>query len=98
MYLNGVPEEDASVYAAAARCTDLRSVVSAYLCVGTEDLFYDEDRQYASRLIEAGVACELAVFPGLYHGADTFVPQAKVSQRLQASFLGALKHAFETSV
>ena len=98
MYLNGVPEEDAPVYAAAARCTDLSSVVSAYICVGTEDLFYDEDRQYAARLNDAGVVCELAVFPGLYHGADSFVPNAKVSQRLNASFLGALKHAFETSV
>ena len=98
MYLNGVPEEDASVYAAAARCTDLSSVVSAYICVGTEDLFYDEDRQYAARLNDAGVACELAVFPGLYHGADSFVPNANVSQRLNSSFLGALKHAFETSV
>lgn len=94
MYLSGKPGEKAPMYAAAARCQDLSEVANAYLCVGTEDLFYDEDRQFASRLTEAGVPCELVVFPGLYHGADTFVPQARVSQRLEASFLAALKDAF----
>ncbi len=98
MYLNGVPGDKAPMYAAAARCQDLSGVANAYLCVGTEDLFYDEDRQYAARLSEAGVSCELAVFPGLYHGADSFVPQARVSQRLQASFMAALNDTFRDSV
>jgi len=93
MYLNGTPGAGASPYAAAARAADLRRLPPAYVCVGSEDLFRDEDVEYARRLMAAGVPCELAVFPGLYHGGDSFVPQAAVSRRLQRSFLAALRDA-----
>lgn len=93
MYLDGTPREHASPYAAATRATDLTGLPPAYVCVGSEDLFRDEDVAYARRLIDAGVPCELAVFPGLYHGGDAFVPTAAVSRRLQQSFLAALRDA-----
>jgi acetyl esterase/lipase len=93
MYLNGEPGEAASPYAAASRARDLRGLPPAYVCVGSEDLFRDEDVAYAQRLMAADVPCELAVFPGLYHGGDMFVPGAAVSQRLQRSFLAALADA-----
>ena len=93
MYLDGCPGVDASPYAAATRATDLAGLPPAYICVGSEDLFRDEDINYARRLIAAGVPTELAVFPGLYHGADIFVPEASVSRRLQQSFLRALADA-----
>ena len=93
MYLDGTPGLDASIYAAAARAEDLSSLPPAYLCVGTEDLFYDEDVAFASRLNAAGVPCELAVFPGLYHAADTFLFDAKISQRLHRSMMSALRDA-----
>lgn len=93
MYLNGTPGAGASPYAAAARAAELAGLPPAYVCVGTEDLFRDEDIAYAHRLIAAGVPCELAVFPGLYHGGDSFVPGAAVSRRLQQSFLAALADA-----
>ena len=93
MYLDGTPGRDASPYAAASRATDLRGLPAAYVCVGSEDLFRDEDIDYAGRLSAAGVATELAVFPGLFHGADGFVPQASVSTRLRRSFLNALDDA-----
>lgn len=90
MYLDGVPGPDASPYAAASRADDLTGLPPAYICVGSEDLFRDEDIEYARRLLDAGVPCELAVFPGLYHGADIFVPQARISRRLTASVISAL--------
>ena len=93
MYLDGEPGEAASAYAAATRADSLAGLPPAYVCVGSEDLFRDECVDYARRLIEARVATELAVFPGLYHGADLFLPQAKVSRRLQRGFLDALAHA-----
>jgi len=93
MYLGGTPREAASPYAAAARATDLAGLPPAYVCVGSEDLFRDEDVEYARRLLAASVPCEVAVFPGLYHAGDTFVPRAAVSQRLQRSFLSALGDA-----
>jgi acetyl esterase len=93
IYLDGVPGADASAYAAASRANDLSGLPPAYVCVGTEDLFRDEDITYAQRLIAAGVPTELAVFPGLYHGADSFVPEAMISRRLNQSFLRALADA-----
>lgn len=95
MYLDGVPGAEASPYAAAARATDLTGLPPAYMCVGSEDLFRDENIDYAQRLSAAGVPCEFSIFPGVYHSADTFVPEAKVSRRLNQAFLHALEHALE---
>jgi len=93
MYLDGAPGEDASPYAAASRAEDLSGLPPTYICVGSEDLFRDEDIAYAQRLMAADVPTELSVFPGVYHAAESFVPEAKVSQRLTQSFLRALKDA-----
>jgi acetyl esterase len=94
MYLDGRPEENASPYAAASRATDLAGLPPAYICVGSEDLFRDEDMAYANRLIAAGVPCELAVFPGVFHGGESFAPKAAVSQRMITSYMTALGDAF----
>ena len=90
MYLDGRPGKDASPYAAAARAEDLANLPPAYVCVGAEDLFRDEDIEYARRLFEAGVPCELSVYPGLFHGGDMFVPTARVSRRLERGVVDAL--------
>ena len=95
MYLDGVPGEQASPYAAATRATDLTGLPPTYICVGSEDLFRDENIDYAQRLLTAGVPCEFSIFPGLYHGGDSFVPKARVSRRLNQSFLRALDHALD---
>ncbi|MCR9278770.1 MAG: alpha/beta hydrolase [Pseudomonadaceae bacterium] len=93
MYLDGTPGLDASPYAAAARATNLAGLPPAYICVGSEDLFRDEDIDYARRLSEANVATELAVLPGMIHGGDIFAPHAKISVRLRRGFLAALADA-----
>ena len=51
---------------------------------------------YAQRLMGAGVSCELAVLPGMYHAGDMFVPNARVSRRMHAGYLAALGDAFKT--
>ena len=88
-----MPGEDAPPYAAATRATDLSGLPSAYICVGTEDLFRDENIDYARRLSAAGVSTELAVFPGMYHAGEIFAPTARVSGRLEQSFLRSLADA-----
>ena len=94
MYLGGeYGTEQVSPYAAAARATDLQGLPPAYVTVGTRDLFRDESIVYAQRLMAAGVPTELAVYPGVYHGAETLVPQAAVSQRMRGDYLDALKRA-----
>lgn len=93
MYLDGTPDLDASPYAAASRATDLSGLPATYICVGTEDLFRDEDIEYARRLSEAGTPCELAVFPGMYHAGESFLPTAKVSRRMNESIYAATRDA-----
>ena len=93
MYLNGTPGEDASEYAAPSRAKSLKGLPPAYISVGSEDLFRDEDIIFGQRLIQDNVPCEIGVFPGMYHAGEGFAPAAKVSQRLNQSFLAALKDA-----
>lgn len=82
-----------SPYAAAARADDLSGLPPAFVTVGTEDLFRDEDIDYAQRLMAAGVPTQLEVYPGMMHGAENMAPQADVSQRMRRGYLDALKRA-----
>jgi acetyl esterase/lipase len=63
--------ESAPAYAVAARRTDLKGLPPAWVGVGTLDLFYEEDKAYAERLIRDGVDCEWVEVPGAFHGFDT---------------------------
>jgi acetyl esterase/lipase len=66
--------------AVPARRDDLGGLPPTWLGVGTLDLFHDEDLAYAERLRVAGVACELEVVQGAFHGFDGIVPKASVSR------------------
>jgi acetyl esterase/lipase len=66
-------------YAAAARSADLAGLPPTCVIVGSIDGFRDEDIDYAQRLNQAGVACELHVIAGLPH-AYLLVPGAAAVQ------------------
>jgi acetyl esterase/lipase len=89
-YLGGKPADE---YAAPARAVDVSGLPPAFIDVGTVDLFRDEDIAFAQRLMAAGVPCELHVYPGSYHAAETFAPDAALSRRIWASRIDALRHA-----
>ena len=72
---------DVSPYAAPSRATDLAGVAPAYLDVGELDIFRDEDVEYCRRLGVAGVSVELHVHPGVAHGFDMTLADARVTQR-----------------
>jgi len=72
--------EEVPYTAAAARCLDLSGLPPAYVSVGTVDGFHDEDMDYALRLNQAGVPCELHVYPGASHGYQMAVDSAIVRQ------------------
>jgi acetyl esterase/lipase len=75
-YLGPLAGSDAVPYTAApARAEDLSNLPPAIVCVGGADGFRDEDVLYALRLMQAGVATELHVYPGAPHGAQ-IVPTA----------------------
>lgn len=82
-----------SPYAAAARATDLSGLPPAYICVGSLDLFLEEDMDYAARLMAAGVPVELQVYPGAYHAFE-MVFDSDVAVRAEADRRRALAAAF----
>lgn len=78
--------------AVPARRDDLSGLPPAWIGVGTNDLFYDEDLAYAERLQAAGVPCDVEVVPGAFHGFDLWASKSPVSQRFfetQCKVLGA---------
>lgn len=90
-----------SVPAAAvpARTADLTGVPPAWIGVGSIDLFVEENIDYARRLIQTGVATELLVVRGAFHGFDLLAENSSPAARFRQSRLNALKRAFaETAI
>ncbi len=85
-------------YAVPARANDLRSLPPAYLCIGSADLFVDENIEYAVKLRAAGVSTELHLYPGFFHWADNFAPRTAITQRWNAGIDAALQRAFAAPV
>jgi len=79
--------------AAPARYDDLSGLPPAWIGVGTNDLFYDEDVAYARRLQQAGVACAIHVVPGAYHNFDSFEAKATISRAFAEAQTTALDEA-----
>ena len=70
------------VDAAPGRLDELSGVASALITCSELDPLRDEALDYALRLMWAGVATELHVFPGTCHGFDSLLPEWEASQRL----------------
>jgi acetyl esterase/lipase len=94
--LLGVPAGSSRVPVAAvpARVASVAGLPPAWIGVGSIDLFVEEDMEYARRLVHAGVATELLVVRGAFHGFDLLVPDAEVSKQFSASWKSALRKAF----
>jgi acetyl esterase/lipase len=93
-YLGREPgADDVPIYAAAARATDLAGLPPTFIAVGSADVFRDEDIDYATRLLAAGVPTELHVYPGACHGFEGIVPNAAVSKRCQRDIDDAVLRA-----
>jgi acetyl esterase/lipase len=89
-YLGGLyGTDDVPPYAAAARATDLAGLPPTCVVVGAIDGFRDEDVDYAQRLNQAGVPCELHVVAGLPH-AYLLAPDAtavRLAERCKEDWL-----------
>jgi len=84
--------------AVPARRDDLSGLPPAWIGVGTNDLFHDEDLTYAERLTAAGVPCHVEVVQGAFHGFDQVLPKAAVSQSFFASQCAGLRAALAPKV
>jgi acetyl esterase/lipase len=58
---------------------------TSFVDVGSVETFRDEDIAYATRLLHAGVQCELHVWPGGFHGFEGIAPKASLSQIASAT-------------
>ena len=92
-YLGGKPADE---YAAPARAKNLSDLPPTFIDVGEIDLFRDEDIEFATRLLQAGVTTELHVYPGAYHASEAFAPDAELSKQIWAKRIEALKRALKT--
>jgi acetyl esterase/lipase len=82
-----------SPYAAPTRAKDLTGLPPVYMRVGSMDLFVDENKAYAERLIEAGVATDFATIDGGFHAFESVVVDARISQRTRGGYYRALQEA-----
>ncbi|NUT93062.1 MAG: alpha/beta hydrolase [Saccharothrix sp.] len=88
---------DVSPYAAPARREDLSGLPPAWIGVGTLDLFHDEDVDYARRLNDSGVPCELHIVPGAFHLFDKAFHKADISRTFWHRQVKALADALADS-
>ncbi len=80
------------IYAAPGRAESLIGLPPTFIGTGAIDLFIDEDIRFAQALIRAGVATELHVYPGAYHGF-TLIAASGLAQRFERDSLEALRRA-----
>ena len=83
-------DDDRVGWFSPARAADLSGLPPALISVGTLDLFFDEDMDYARRLSAAGIACEFHAYPGCFH-AFNMMESARVSQQFRADLIAGMK-------
>lgn len=84
-----------SPFASPARASSLTGLPPTFISVGSLDLFADEDVEFGRRLINDGVATELHVYPGAFHGFVRFAPEARVSLGSVSDVLAAIDYQLE---
>ncbi|MFE2062922.1 alpha/beta hydrolase [Streptomyces sp. NPDC059467] len=93
-YLGHAPgEHEERPYAVPARRTDLGGLAPAWISVGEIDLFHQESVDYARRLGEAGVECELTTIPGAHHAFELVAPEHPVVRELRQARVAAMREA-----
>ena len=67
---------------------DLSNLPPAYIATGSLDLFFDENIDYARRLVAAGAPVDLHSYAGAIHAFNA-IPDAALSQRFNGGLLAA---------
>jgi triacylglycerol lipase len=77
-----------------ALAEDLASLPPTLILTGSLDLFFDEDLDYARRLVDAGVPVELHSYPGAIH-AFNVVAEARISQAFTRDLLSGISRLLD---
>ena len=88
--LAGQDRANPPAYAAPARARDYAGLPPVFLAVGSIDLFAPENLTAATRMIADGVAVELHLYPGAYHGFN-LVADSRVAQAFARDSLAAIE-------
>ncbi len=94
-YLRNVDRDNPPPLAAPGRIEDVAGLPPTFLATGAIDLFAGENLDLGRRLIDAGIALEMHVYPGAYHGFS-LVPCSAAEAYKQDS-ANALRRAFATN-
>ena len=85
--------DDPPYGAVPARVEDLSGLAPAWIGVGSADLFFAENLEYARRLVEAGAQVEVLVVPGAYHAFENDLPDSRAAIEFTRSWQNALRRA-----
>jgi acetyl esterase/lipase len=94
-YLGHAPGgQDIAPYAAPARCEALAGLAPAWIGVGSLDLFYEEDADYAQRLRASGVPCQLNVVADAPHAFDLMNFDTPIVRAFHGAMISALSSSY----
>lgn len=80
-YLLDLPSQvEPPEYAVPALATDFHGLPDTYICVGTADIFLEEDLDFAQNLQAAGVSTVVEVIEGAPHNFDYLTPHCPRSR------------------
>ncbi|MCE7010206.1 alpha/beta hydrolase [Kibdelosporangium philippinense] len=82
---------DLSPYAAPARMNDATGMPPLYMEALELDIFRNENIEYASRTMAAGISTELRLHPSVPHGFETVAFDSAVAKRIRADRIRVLK-------
>lgn len=91
-YLN--PEKEVDYIASPGLCQDLAGLPPLFSYIGQLDPGRDENIDFWSRMMQAGVDVEYHVFPGCYHCFELGSPNAAYSKNAYELSYAALRRAF----
>ena len=92
-YLGHSRASEARPYAVPARRESLAGLPPTWIGIGDIDLFHAEACQYAARLEQAGVPCQLDVVPMAPHAFETLVPDAPLTREFFQGYYRFLRGA-----
>ena len=93
-YLDKTPD----CYDSPSLAQDLSHLPPLFSFIGTLDPFYDENIEYWTRLMRAGVDVEYHIFPGCYHSFEIAVPESHYAKTAYGLIYSALKRAFKIDI
>ena len=83
--------DEVSAQAVPARAHDLSGLPALFVDVGAVETFRDEAIDFAVRAAQAGVAVELHVWGGAFHGFESLAPDSAVAKQARATRLAYLR-------